>query len=291
MVKCKICGCRKSRNLFRKASDDFAQCLFCKTVFVSNELTKVDIEQIYSYDYYYKLRRHDPIIEKRYKDLLERFRFYKKNNLLLDIGCGTGQFMKSAQKESWNTLGIEVSKEIAEWAMKEHGLKILVGELPDLKLDAASFDIVTMFEVIEHLRDPLNYLNEIFKILRRDGLLFLTTPNYNSLSRILLGSKWSFIEHKHLFYFTPKTLKSLLRKTGFKKVELITKNISISEIARNMVHFSKNRQKGHGAERLELRDKIESNPLLGLMKKNINFFLNLFGVGDSIWLMAEKARD
>jgi hypothetical protein len=102
------------------------------------------------------------------------------------------------------------------------------------KLDAGNygpgfFDVVTSIETIEHVNNPSEDVGNMAAVLRARGLLYLTTPNFNSLSRRLLGSSWNIIEYpEHLCYYTPGTITALLRGRGFERVEVRTTGVSLT---------------------------------------------------------------
>ena len=83
------------------------------------------------------------------------------------------------------------------------------------------FDVITSFEVIEHINEPTQDLDCVKSIVRKGGLVYVTTPNFNSISRSILGSRWNVVEYpEHLCYYTPDTLSRLFKNKGFKKLRL-----------------------------------------------------------------------
>lgn len=134
---------------------------------------------------------------------------------ILDVGCAGGAFMKAAHDLGFSVVGVEPSGWMCEFGRKAYGLDLRAGTLDDHRFADAEFDIVTLWDVLEHLDRPAEVLLECGRILKNDGLLIVNYPDYSSLMRRLLGSKWPFFLSVHLFYFTPETIARLLAKTGF----------------------------------------------------------------------------
>jgi 2-polyprenyl-3-methyl-5-hydroxy-6-metoxy-1,4-benzoquinol methylase len=139
---------------------------------------------------------------------------------LLDVGCHIGVFLEIAQERGWEAWGVEPS----HWAAREaqsRGLRVIEGTLDDVHLAKESFDVITMWDVIEHLTDPLRELRESHRLLRKGGLICIHTMNIESLLAKLMGSRWPWLMEMHLYYFSPRTLGEMLRKAGFTVVKII----------------------------------------------------------------------
>lgn len=140
----------------------------------------------------------------------------RSTNRLLDVGCATGEFLLAARARGWQVYGVESSPIGAATAARVPGSQIHCGTLDTADYPDGYFDVVTMWDVIEHLQSPRQYLQRIASILRPGGLLSITTPNIRSLSFWLLGVHWSEIgPNDHLYYFTPRTMARLLDECGF----------------------------------------------------------------------------
>ena len=121
----------------------------------------------------------------RYNELLDIFERYRKTSNILDIGCGVGYFLEEAKKRNWNVYGTEYSEQAVN-ICTEKGLNVKKGTTSSINFDKEFFDIITSFEVIEHINNPLEEIQSIYNILRDDGIFYLTTPNINSITRLLL---------------------------------------------------------------------------------------------------------
>ncbi len=139
---------------------------------------------------------------------------------LLDVGCHIGVFLEIAQERGWEAWGVEPSR----WAAGEarsRGLQVIDGTLDDVHLAGESFDVITMWDVIEHLTDPLRELRESHRLLKKGGLIGIHTMNIESPLARLMGPRWPWLMEMHLYYFSPRTLGEMLRKAGFTVVKMV----------------------------------------------------------------------
>ncbi len=290
MLKCNICQSEKDKQVLRNGERIILKkCRGCNTISLESFPDANRIEEMYSDEYYRKLINADPITELRYRQLLKRISNYRPYGRLLEVGCGTGLFLKTAQSAGWEVTGVDISESAVCWCKENLGLDVTCAELPELKFPDESFDVITVLEVIEHVKRPIEYLQDVHRILRKEGILVISTPNFNSLSRIILKEQWSGLNPSHLFYFTPSTIHTVLKKSGFANIEIETRNIAISEIRAKLKQGSSaNRGKIAQAGK-DLRRRIEKSKSLSVLKKTSNSVLNLLGCGDSIWIFARKA--
>jgi SAM-dependent methyltransferase len=139
-----------------------------------------------------------------------------KSVRILDFGAGSGAFVSAAIKEGHEVVGVEHSQGAIDRARDDYGVHILK-EIPK----GETFDVVTMWDVIEHLRDPIAVLNMIRQLLRPDGILVIETGNYDFWERIVLGDRWRLYLFDHHFYFTPSSFRATLSKAGFSDFSLL----------------------------------------------------------------------
>jgi 2-polyprenyl-3-methyl-5-hydroxy-6-metoxy-1,4-benzoquinol methylase len=140
---------------------------------------------------------------------------------LLDVGCATGNFLDRMRKRgNWQVWGVEVNEDAARYAQERFGLDIFIGEVCEASYPARYFDAVTLWDVLEHLHDPLGTLKEIRRVLKDDGVLILSVPNSDSFDARIFGDCWiGFDPPRHLYAFSTKTVKRLLTETGFETTE------------------------------------------------------------------------
>ena len=145
-----------------------------------------------------------------------------------------------------------------------------------------------MLGSIEHLEKPGTYLKEICRLLRKGGLLIITTPNFNSISRFLVGFRWRVVSPEHLYLFTVKTLKQILLRNGFYIKNVQTKNIAINEIIGKTFLKRTSIDVDAYYRDQKLRRRIENSKLLFFIKAVINKVLNITRSGDTLLIFAEK---
>ena len=145
---------------------------------------------------------------------------------LLEVGCGAGFFLKTAARAGWQVEGIELSDEASRFASERLELPIRRERAEDAPIAPGSFDAAAMFDVIEHLFDPRSVLTAIARALVPGGLMVISTPNYDSASRHLLGVDWAVLSPlEHVYYFTEVSLRRLLDATGFSDVQFIRQHV------------------------------------------------------------------
>jgi SAM-dependent methyltransferase len=136
---------------------------------------------------------------------------------LLDFGCGGGAFLKRMADRGWQVTGLDASVGAGRAVQEELGLKVLTGSLPHPELRPCSFDVVTMWQSLEHVHRPLAILREAYRLLVPGGKLIVATPNVESLPFYWFGPAWFGLDlPRHLTHFTPKTLRAMLEAAGFR---------------------------------------------------------------------------
>ncbi|MEO5643284.1 MAG: class I SAM-dependent methyltransferase [Bacteroidia bacterium] len=248
-------------------------CDSCGLVFGKRIPTPDELQSHYAQ--YIRDNSISPITVSRYEELLEQFEPYRKLNRILDIGCGDGHFLAVAQKKGWQVFGTEYTDEAVK-VSRSKGIEIHQGSIQDYTAD--QFDVITSFEVLEHINDGREHVKKINTLLRPDGLFYFTTPNFNSFSRKWLGGKWNVIEYpEHLTYYTVRTVTKLLKDAGFEKSSFRTTGFSPQRFKLSVGTATR---VGNSDE--SLRNAIEEKAFLRLAKKIVNGALNLFNSGDTL---------
>ena len=234
LVSCSICGGTATSPYCTKFGLPLVRCISCGLVFANPRLNADAIEQRYYSPAYFRDEylpgvippsgpNDSAFLDERYRRPLELLRSTVPNaGRLLEIGTGAGFFLKAGARAGWDAYGLEVSPEAVAYACDTLGLRVTRGRAEDVPFEAASFDAVAMFEVIEHLRDPARVLRAAHGYLRPGGGLIISTPNLHSFSRFALGTNWAVLSPaEHLYYFTEKTLRRLLVNAGFQRVRFV----------------------------------------------------------------------
>jgi len=134
----------------------------------------------------------------------------------LDVGCATGNFLKVAQENGWQVLGVEPIGKAAQIARDYYQLEVITGTLDSADIPSISFDVITMWDVLEHLPSPKQALHRSLELLKPGGLLVFSIPNLISFDRSLFGQYWiGWDAPRHFNLFSEQTLRRLLDTTGF----------------------------------------------------------------------------
>lgn len=277
---CPLCESKNFQPLSEYQHAFLNTCDSCSFVFSTSIPSNQELEDYYSGEY--ELTEFfSPITAKRYEEVLDRFEHIKKTKNLLDVGTGSAFFAEIAIKRGWNVYGTELTDKTIERA-EEKGVKMSKGKLEDIQFESNFFDLVVCIEVIEHVSFPSTFIKEIQRTLRTGGAAYISTPNFNSLLRRRLKSKYDVIGYpNHLSYFTAKTLKSLFASNGFSKKSLVTNGISLTRI-KTSKGKSNQAYVSQTSDDEILRYRIEKKWYLRGLKNATNWFLSLFRLGDSI---------
>jgi 2-polyprenyl-3-methyl-5-hydroxy-6-metoxy-1,4-benzoquinol methylase len=276
--KCLLCNSPELRELKLYTKDFLIKCNNCGFIFCSKIPSSEELENYYGR--YIRNNSISPITISRYNELLDKFEKYRKTNNILDVGCGDGYFLEVARNRGWNVFGTEYTNE-AIGVCRSKKIEIFKGELNYSNFNGIEFDVVTSFEVIEHINNPKEVIDNILKLLRIGGALYFTTPNFNSINRRLLKSDWLIIEYpEHLSYYTSSTMNKFLKSNKFSKVFLKTQGLSISGFIKKSKKLNTETNNRKSDE--NLRTSFETSFFRKKIKSLINFTLNFFKFGDTL---------
>ena len=277
--KCLICNSKAFINLDDYADHHLSRCKECGFVFAKKIPSSAELEE-----HYKGYGRNDylsPITIKRYNELLNTFEKYRKTNKLLDVGCGIGYFLEVAKDRGWDVYGTEYTDEAIQICSSK-GINMEKGILNPNNYESEEFDIITSFEVIEHINNPIDELTNFHKLLRKEGLVYVTTPNFNSLLRYKLKANYNVICYpEHLSYYTPRTLKKVFTLVGFSTNKIQSTGISLTRL-KTSKGVSKQKFISKESDDEKIRGKIERKGHLQFLKRIVNGLLTLFGKGDSL---------
>jgi 2-polyprenyl-3-methyl-5-hydroxy-6-metoxy-1,4-benzoquinol methylase len=218
-INCPLCGADDTRQMFKRkdlrhhiSEEDFAvvKCRKCSLVYVNPRPLEEDINDYYPDEFYDPNVNADELLNKLAWQLVIKYKYIKemKAGKLLDIGCDKGEFMFYMRQRGWQVQGIDFSRK----PPNIFGLDIFYGELVDAGYLPESFDLITLWAVLEHVYDPLKMLTYIYSLLKPEGKLILAVTNYNSLPAV-------FMRHddipRHTTLFSKRTLRKMLQVAGF----------------------------------------------------------------------------
>jgi 2-polyprenyl-3-methyl-5-hydroxy-6-metoxy-1,4-benzoquinol methylase len=226
---CAICCSDNARFLFLKFGYRVVRCHECSLVYLDHRPSMSQITSFYSSGYfngdeerkgYANYLADEELLRLSFQRKLEKLERRRRPGTLLDIGCAVGFFLDEARQRGWTVFGQEVSQYAAEIARKNLGDCIFSGHAESIHLPESSVDVVTMWDVIEHLEDPLQVLVRLRRLLKDDGLLVLCTGNIDSWLAKLQGSRSRIYNPpQHLFFYSPSTLSKLLVEAGFHVID------------------------------------------------------------------------
>jgi 2-polyprenyl-3-methyl-5-hydroxy-6-metoxy-1,4-benzoquinol methylase len=228
-VSCDLCGQDDPSLLVTKNGFRVVRCRGCELVFVSPRPKFAALKEIYDADTFFEHqveRAGDeswrPVAEERVQ-LIDKL--HPTRGTLLDVGCSAGWFMGVAQDDGWKVVGFDVATASVAHA-RSRGFDARLATLDQHDLPPASFDVITMFDSIEHMPSPMRALRSAHRLLRDDGIVMITTPNVDGLlpklTYRLLARPFGAWDHPgppgHIYQFSGKTLASALERTGFETI-------------------------------------------------------------------------
>lgn len=222
--------------------------------------------------------------EKRYRGNVADIKRFKHEGRLLDVGCNIGLFLSVARDEGFSVTGAELNRECAEFGVRNFKLDIRSESLENIAFAGESFDVVTLFDVLEHVPDIHGLLAEARRILKKDGLLVVQSPNIRSLMARLTRSNWVWLTPPdHLYHFAPATLNRLLKEHGF-DVRLLKSWEPAEEFSNNLLSnlFRQNSMYGKMSVKLNRLVHYATIPVLLTQKlwwrKQMGGLIELFAV-------------
>jgi len=305
-INCQLCQSSQFEKLFEVnrhgKSYTIVKCVNCDLIFVNPQPFLKEIQSHYqkNYDYnYMEVSDNNNCYHLEELILLEKE--LEGKGRLLDVGCGSGQFLAQAQKKGWKVQGIELSSKIADFGRKNFGVKITTSDFNQFS-SKEKFDVITMYHFIEHVRNPFSCILKADLLLKKNGLLLLLTPNIRSFDAKLSGKRWEWLSPPaHLFFFSLKNLKELLEKGNFTLVRVKTirkdakplflslvnaglSRVGLWKIAKKKVDEEK--KKGRNLEG-DLKDNTLIKTI-NFVLHPLSFFINEIRLGPELLIVAKK---
>lgn len=208
--------------------DQVVQCLECGLIYANPRVKWKILLRAYVEE---KDEHHVSQCQGRISTFRRGLRLVEKHapskGRLLDVGCAAGFFLKVAEESGWETYGVEPNIWFADYGNTNLELNIAQGTLQEVDFASSFFDVITLWDVLEHSPDPRTDLEEVYRLLKPGGLLLINYPDISTLPARLAGKRWWFLHSFHLYYFTPPTIRRLLRETGFQP---FLKKVHIQEL-------------------------------------------------------------
>ena len=219
---CGVCGSDDAFFWFKKNFFNLYKCRKCGLIFTK---AVADASEVYSEDYFSGAKNGFGYVDydKDKQAMTNTFEFYLdkveefsvKKRSLLDVGTATGYFLELAKFKNWDAIGVEIS-EFAASKAREKGFRVITGTIEDLLNYDERFSVVTMWDVIEHVPNPVGTLAAANKLLLNGGVIAINTPDSGSLFAKIMGKNWHLlVPPEHLIIFNRKNLSFLLQRQGF----------------------------------------------------------------------------
>lgn len=223
---CNLCGSRETRLQYEIDGFHIVRCMQCHLVYVAEEIGGDELAAHYGEAYYTGAQKkgYSDYIGRRkvrkdyFRSTIPMIRRYLavETPRVLDVGCAAGFFLEVAREQGWQARGVELSAYAAEYARSQFGLDVVTGTLAAAKFPLRSFDLITLWDVIEHLPNPSEILTLVHDLLRPSGLVIISTGDISGATARLYGRRWALLAPPgHLFYFSRRTLFAMLRQTAF----------------------------------------------------------------------------
>jgi 2-polyprenyl-3-methyl-5-hydroxy-6-metoxy-1,4-benzoquinol methylase len=212
--------------LFETSAKTFTldSCSACGCLFMNPMPASDEIARFYPNQYWWNSAR--PSVLKKVESVYRKFalrdhvRFITRaaasGGSLLDIGCGSGTLLGLLKERGFRVMGLDLSAEAAKIAEIQHGVQVVVDSLAEAGFAAESFDIVTLFHVLEHVSNPRDMLANVWRILRPEGVIVLQVPNIDSWQFRAFRSKWYGLDiPRHIIDYSKRSMLKLLDGSGF----------------------------------------------------------------------------
>jgi 2-polyprenyl-3-methyl-5-hydroxy-6-metoxy-1,4-benzoquinol methylase len=232
MTDCNLCGFAFEASTctrWRKDGYQIVECPSCGLLFRAELPSRAELDEIYaaSYfssavsdlsgqgylDYVADAESHRAAARRR----LDRIERLTRPGRLLDVGAAAGFFVAEAGNRGWAARGVDVSAAMVDWGREELGVRLDRGDMHELGLEPAGFDAVTMWDYIEHSRDPAADILATRALLAPGGILALSTGDAASVVARVSGRRWHLLTPRHHnFFFSARTIAALLERSGFR---------------------------------------------------------------------------
>ena len=278
-MRCDICNSNQSSNLYV----DIKRCNNCGHIFANLSLSNDELKKIYDTDYFesaeYKDYKSETVaINKNFNRLLLKLKKHLQNTKqkkLLEVGAAYGFFINIAKLHFNLAIGTEIASEPSRYARENYNIDVRNLDIIEWDFDNIKFDLVCMWDVIEHLHSPNKYLQKLSVNMKKNSIIALTTPDIGSLVARVRKQNWRQIHPPtHVHYFNKKSIETILNNNGFKIIEY--------------THFGRYRSLGmifYIIFVLRLKIPIIYNIISFLKLDKVNTYLNLF---DEMLVIAKK---
>jgi len=256
-ARCPVCESPQKQLRYRITDFRVYDCRSCSLVYLWPQLRPEEVREMFTHLYtegegsvpelrsYYGFTYDDdpanPLVQlyESWLDVLER---HARRGRLLDIGCGTGLFLAVARRRGWEPYGVDDCAEAIAYARSEFGLDVWEGDFRDFDASGKAFDAITMWDIIEHARAPVDLLSAARGVLSPGGVIGISTPNQRSILDLIAGAMYrlsagrltrpleKFYIEQHFLYFDPRTLADACGRAGLTLVHSERQNTDLRRL-------------------------------------------------------------
>lgn len=230
---CKVCDRRSPALLYRKQGFAIVRCAGCGLVFTGEDPSSIDFTRLYDEAYYTGGHSEvfsdyigqEPARRASARRRLWPLRWRRHSGRLLDVGCAAGFFLAEARRH-YEVKGVELSEFSSRYAREQLHLDVVTGTLEQAKLPSDHFDVITLWDVIEHVPDPVQVLADAARVLKPGGELVLTTGDIDSPQALRMGADWSLMTPPwHLYFFSRSTMTHAGQRAGLRRTRCSTHGV------------------------------------------------------------------
>lgn len=225
---CRFCQSTGATHKFNLTNElGIYSCPDCEVEFMEPQLSDAEITELYSENYYKSWGIQGNSENESAKQMkvdtfllrLAKIKEYTTSGKVLDVGCATGFFLEAAKNQGYQPYGIELSQYSSQLAKKKFGEQnIFNGTIEEATFKPGQFSVVSMFDLIEHVRIPQVVIQKAADLLHDNGIIIITTPDSGSLSNKIMRRRWTHYKKEHFYYFNLHALKKLASVAGLKLV-------------------------------------------------------------------------
>ena len=278
--RCPTCGSDSPRHELDKDHMQIVRCGACDLVYVTPTFDEEHYRTVYASQEYQDIVRdlgiksHDYRVERFGRERVALMTPHLRTPApkYLDVGCSTGFVVEAARDAGWQASGIDLNPSAIEFG-RSRGLDLRTAALDSAGIEPGSLDAISLFDVLEHLIDPVPVLRDCVRLLAPGGIVFLYVPNYDSASRLLMGKDAHFIwPTHHLNYYTPVTLRDLMTRQGLETVYVATEGLDVVDYL-----WYRREVQGQHDEHIEAIADV------------LQFFINAGAYGKNLRIIARKS--
>jgi 2-polyprenyl-3-methyl-5-hydroxy-6-metoxy-1,4-benzoquinol methylase len=288
---CPACLAIRAARWARKQGCELWKCGGCGAIYARAEAVEAETAALYA-TYYDRPRTElAPVVEAALARVVRGAAAFRQTGRWLDMGYGEGSLLAVAAADGWQCHGTEVGENVLEEG-RSRGWTVARDTADTARFAPGGFDVVTLIETLEHVPGPRGFLADAARLLRPGGLLFLTTPNADSLNRRFLGASWSVISPpEHLTLWTARGLRAAASSLGFRVDRLRTEGLNPVEILARARPSPGGAPVHRNEAALALNTAFSRSRWRRACKAAVNSGLSLLRVGDTLKLWARRTGE